>query len=127
MFQTSLPPAVAAGLIVALDIVRDEPERRQTLLRRAAHLREELVRLGFNILNSETQIIPICFGDEGRAKRATDMLWTNGIFAPCYYYPAVGPAEAMVRVNITSGHSAEHLERLLTIVASAGRELGVIR
>jgi glycine C-acetyltransferase len=89
-------------------------------------VRDELTRLGFDTLGSETQIIPVRFRDENKAKRAMHILWDDGIFAPCYYYPAVGPTEAMVRVNITSGHSQAQLDRLLTVLASAGRKLGVI-
>jgi len=126
MFQTSLPPAVAAGLVVAFDIIRDEPERRRTLLRNAARVREELGALGFNIFGGDTQIIPVGFGSAQNAKAATHMLLEEGIFAPCYYYPAVGPDEAMVRVNLTSGHTEEHLDRLLTALARAGRALSVI-
>jgi glycine C-acetyltransferase len=89
-------------------------------------VRDELKRLGFDIFNSETQIIPVCFEDEGKAKQAMHMLWNRGIFAPCYYYPAVGPTEAMIRVNITFGHSEAHLDRLLTALSAAGKRLGII-
>ena len=109
MFQTSLPAAVANGLVAAFDVIRDE-----------------LKRLGFDTFDSQTQIIPVRFGDETRAKQAMHKLWDYRIFAPCYYYPAVGPTEAMVRVNITFAHSEAHLERLLTALAKTGRSLGVI-
>jgi 8-amino-7-oxononanoate synthase len=126
MFQTSLPPAVANGLVAAFDVIRDEPERRHGVLRRATLVRDELKRLGFDTFDSQTQIIPVRFGDESRAKQAMHKLWDYRIFAPCYYYPAVGPTEAMVRVNITFAHSDAHLERLLTALAKTGRSLGVI-
>jgi 7-keto-8-aminopelargonate synthetase-like enzyme len=74
----TLPPPVASGLVAAFDIIRDEPERRRSLLRRAALVRDELKRVGFDTLDSQTQIIPVRFGDECKAKQAMHMLWDHG-------------------------------------------------
>ena len=42
VFSTASPPAVSAAALAALDIVRDEPQRRTSLLQRSALLRENL-------------------------------------------------------------------------------------
>src|SRR6185369_9555100 len=42
VFSTAFPPAVAAAAITALQIVRDEPQRRTELLARAQSIREQL-------------------------------------------------------------------------------------
>ena len=126
VYQTSMAPAMAAGLIVAFDLIRDEPERRITLAKNSAYVNRELIRLGFDTFGSKTQIIPVRFWSEQKAKRATEMLLNSGVFSPCYYYPAVRRDEAMVRVNLMSIHSDEQLSRLLTALEVAGKDTGVI-
>jgi 8-amino-7-oxononanoate synthase len=126
VYQTSMAPAMAAGLIIAFDLIRDEPERRITLAKNAAYVNKELIRLGFDTFGSKTQIIPVRFWSEQKAKRATEMLLESGVFAPCYYYPAVRRDEAMVRVNLMAIHSEEQLSKLLTAIEAAGKETGVI-
>ena len=41
IYSTALPPAVVAANIEALNIVKDEPHRRQTLLANADYFRAE--------------------------------------------------------------------------------------
>ena len=126
MFQTSMPAGIAMALTVALDLIREEPWRRQRLIAMAEKVRNHLTSLGFNIFNSTTQILPVGFKNEANAKKAAEMLMDDGIFAPPYYYPAVGQDEAMVRVNLTAIHTDVDIEKLLDALEKIGRKLGII-
>jgi 8-amino-7-oxononanoate synthase len=61
IFSTAPPPAIAAALEASLEVIANEPERRDRLLARARHLRE---RLG---LAGDSPIIPIIIGENERA------------------------------------------------------------
>ena len=126
VYQTSMPPSTAAGLIKAFELIGTEPELRQTLSHNASVVNRELVRLGFDTFGSRTQIIPVRFWEEPKAKKASDILLKRGIFAPCYYYPAVRRDEAMVRINLMATHSDDDLSTLLEALECAGRETAVI-
>ena len=67
-----------------------------------------------------------CFFDEQKAKLAAARLEEAGIFAPPYYYPAVGLDEAEVRLNLVYGHTQEHLCKVLEVLEKVGKETGVI-
>src|SRR5512133_3688574 len=58
VFSASLPAASVAAAGAALEILRNEPERRQHLLRVAELLRRELRLSGFAVLDGETAIPP---------------------------------------------------------------------
>src|SRR4029077_16693218 len=58
IFTTSLPPAVMAMGIAAIDLVKKEPERRQKLRDSCEQLRAGLNALGFTLGNSQSQILP---------------------------------------------------------------------
>jgi len=64
IFSASIPPACAAAVLAALHIMRDEPEHVQRLSQISARMRASLRQLGFNILNSQSPIIPIHIGDD---------------------------------------------------------------
>jgi 7-keto-8-aminopelargonate synthetase-like enzyme len=126
VFQTSMPPVVAAGLIASFDLIRDEPQRRHRLLAISARVNSELLRLGFDTLGTETQIIPVRFGDPIKALKAQQVLFNEGIFAPRYYYPAVPKGEDMVRINLMSAHSDLQIDLMLSAMEKAGKATGVI-
>lgn len=126
MFQTSMPPATVAGIIAAFDVMEKEPWRRERVQSLSATVRNRLLENGFDILGSETQIIPICFRSSDNAKAAADKLWERGIFAPPYYYPAVRKDEGMIRANITAGHTDGQVDQFLEVIKEIGVDLGVI-
>src|SRR6201992_2668940 len=59
VFSASLLAASVAAVAQALDIMRQEPERRARLLSVAQSLREELMARGFAVLPGETAIVPV--------------------------------------------------------------------
>ncbi|HUR70759.1 MAG TPA: 8-amino-7-oxononanoate synthase, partial [Candidatus Limnocylindrales bacterium] len=58
IFTTSLPPAVMAMALAALDLVQSEPQRRAALRLQCQQLKLGLSRLGFELGRSESPILP---------------------------------------------------------------------
>jgi 8-amino-7-oxononanoate synthase len=120
VFSTASPAATAAAAIAALDIVRDEPQRRRQLLTRSQSLREELSDRGWNVGLSASQIIPIVVGDPERAMKMSAELRERGLFAPAIRPPTVPEGEACLRVSLTAGHTEEMIETLVAALESNG-------
>jgi len=114
IFSTALPAAAAAASLAALDIVRDEPWRRTTLLAQARKLREALAAQGWNIGPSESQIIPLIVGEAEKALRLSGELRRRGLFVPVVRPPAVPEGEARLRISLTAAHTDEMITQLLT-------------
>jgi 8-amino-7-oxononanoate synthase len=113
VFSTAHPPAVAAAAIAALDIVRDEPHRRVTLLERAAELRRALCDQGRNIGDAAGQIIPIIIGDARATMQIAGRLRERGMFVPGIRPPSVPEGESLLRISLSYGHTADMIERLV--------------
>ena len=113
VFSTGIPPAQAAVALAALDVVRDEPERRRKLLETAARLRGRLAALGLNIGASQSQIVPVILGDVERAVAASRALWQRGLLVPAIRPPSVPRGQSRLRISLTCGHTSEHLGRLV--------------
>jgi len=113
VFSTAGPTATMAAAIAALDIVRDEPERRRRLLDRSDKLRVELARQGWNVGASASQIIPLVVGNPERAMSLSLQLLERGLFVPAIRPPTVPEGEALLRVSLTAGHTDEMTTTLL--------------
>ncbi len=118
VFSTAFPPSIAAAAITALNILRDEPERRRNLLDRAADLRAKLTAAGHNLGRSASQIIPIYLGDPERTMHLAQSLRKRGLFIPGIRPPTVPPGESLLRLSLSSAHTPEMLDQLLTALQS---------
>jgi len=118
IFSTALPAAIAAAAFAALDIVRDEPQRRTALLARAQELRNTLRGAGWNVGASASQIIPLIVGEPARATALSHVLRERGLFVPAIRPPTVPEGEACLRISLTVGHTDE---MLAILVAALGQ------
>ena len=116
IFTAPIAPSVVGGLIESIKIVKKETWRRERLLDNARYLREGLKDLGFNTMNSETQIIPVLLGDEKRAVKVSKFLFKNGVFVPVAQWPAVSKKTARLRFALMVDHTKEQIDYLLSIM-----------
>lgn len=126
IFSASIPPSNAAAVLAALDIIENEPERREHLWKNARRMKREFADLGFDVGRTETPIIPIVIGADMEAFEFWKALFDRGVFTNPVVSPAVPPGQAMIRTSYTATHTDEHLDRVVEIVAAVGREKGLI-
>jgi 8-amino-7-oxononanoate synthase len=124
VFSTAGPAAAAAAAMVALDVIRDEPERRRQLLDRSQALRGELLDRGWKVSASVSQIIPLLVGDAGRAVQLSLKLADQGLFVPAIRPPTVPEGEARLRISLTAGHTCAMTTQLVTAL---GRPSGAFQ
>ncbi len=124
IFTASLAPAVAGGVLKALEIMQAEPERLDALWRNTRKMHEGFRQIGFKIGTTQTPIVPILIGSEAKAFQFTQRLYEEGVFATPAIYPAVRYGEAIVRTSYMATHTDEDLDRVLEIFSRLARELG---
>ena len=115
MFSTAMPPSASAVAIAALEVVSSSEgkELRNKLFENVKYLKEGFLKLGFNIMGSESQIIPIFIGSDQAAIKASRLFFEKNIFAPCVRWPAVSKGKARIRFTITAAHTKEQIDYLL--------------
>jgi 8-amino-7-oxononanoate synthase len=113
MFSTAPPAAACYAALTALEIVKTEPHRRETVLHLSATLRKALQDDGWNIGNSVSQIVPIVVNSPDRAVLLSNGLCEHGLFVPAIRPPSVPEGEACLRVSLTYLHQPEDLSRLV--------------
>lgn len=126
IFSASIPPANAATVLAALEIMRREPERVIRLNQNAERMRKGYRELGFNIGNSETPVIPIIIGNDTQTLQFWWMLFNAGVFVNPVLSPAVPPGRQLLRTSYMATHTNEQLDRVLEIFEQVGKEVGLI-
>ena len=95
--------------------MKREPDRIERVNKIAETMRTEYKRLGFDIGNSETPIIPIIIGDETITLKTWKMLFENGVFVNPILTPATPPGRQLLRTSYMATHTDNQLDRVLTI------------
>jgi len=113
IFTTSLPPAVLAMAIAAIDLLYKEPQRRLALWHNCRALREGLKKLGFSLGRSQSQILPLVIGDAQECMSFSERLLQKGIFAQGIRPPTVPPGTSRLRITLMATHTHEHLHKAL--------------
>jgi 8-amino-7-oxononanoate synthase len=126
IFSASMAPSTVAAVIAALDIIEQEPERREHLWRNATHLRTGLQDLGFNTGRSATPIIPVILGEDTLTFRFWRGLFDRGIFTNAAVRQAVPPGCSLLRTSVIATHTVAQIDRVLEAFEEVGRNLGVI-
>lgn len=126
IYTTGVPPAVAASALAALEIVEQEPERRQQLWRNATFLRQGLEELGYKLGPTSSPILPVIIGDASPTMALATALLQRGVFAQGIRPPTVPEGTARLRVTPMATHTQAQLVQALAAFAEAGRELGFL-
>ncbi|MEO8479855.1 MAG: pyridoxal phosphate-dependent aminotransferase family protein [Gemmatimonadota bacterium] len=126
IFTASLPPANTAGVIAALQVMQDEPERREQLWVNARRLQHGFQTLGFEIGPTETPIVPVLIGPLDTTFVFWRKLYDAGVFTNPVVPPAVPPSQCRLRTSVMATHTAEQIDHALEAFATIGKELGVI-
>ena len=122
IFTTSLPPAVMAISIAALDLVKKEPQRRQELRENSEQLRAGLKALGFILGDSRSQILPLMVGDATRCMQLSELLLENRVFAQGIRPPTVPVDTSRLRITLMATHTPEQINQALQIFAEVAQK-----
>jgi len=116
IFTTGLSPMCVAAAQAALSILQENTAPRARVQKLSSQLRDGLRRLGFDILGSESQIVPVLLGEAEEALRCANRLLEAGIFAPAIRPPTVHAHHCRIRFSITADHIEEDIDHLLKML-----------
>ncbi len=126
LLSGSHPPPVAAACIAAIDILETEPSHVKNLWKNTKYLKAAMDDLGFNTGVSETPIIPIIVGESEAAKRMSNRLFEEGVFALPIVFPMVARDQARLRLIMNAALTKDDLDEAIAAFEKVGKELNVI-
>jgi 8-amino-7-oxononanoate synthase len=127
IFSAAPPPASVAAALATVDIMENEPERREKLWANTRFFAEGLRSLGLDTGESKTPVVPVVVGEDFTALRMVQRLHEEGVFVNCVLSPATPPGRALIRTSLMATHSKEQLARALDAIEKVAREVGLVR
>jgi glycine C-acetyltransferase len=126
VYSTAMPPSVAAASLKAIEIMQTESWRREQLWKNTQAMHQNLKGAGFDIMASQTPIIPILVRDPKLAVEFSGRLLKENIFMGAIRPPTVPLSTARLRLSIMATHTPEDLERVMDQCKKIGKDLCLI-
>jgi len=126
IFSASATPASAAAVIAAIDIIKSEPERMKNLWEVTHYAIDNFRKLGFDIGNTVTPIIPLYIRDNLKTLTITRMLMDEGIFVNPVVAPAVSKDNTLIRFSLMATHTKDQVDIALEKFQKLGKKLHII-
>jgi len=126
LLSGSHPPAVTAACIAAIDVLETEPRHVKKLWSNTKYFKKRLVSIGFDLGKSETPITPVMLADSSLARKFSERLFEEGVFALPIVFPMVARDKARIRNIVNAGLSRKDLNDALAAYEKIGKELNVL-
>jgi glycine C-acetyltransferase len=126
LLSGSHPPPVVAACIAAIDVLENEPEHVDRLWTNTKYFKKTMKELGFDIGNSQTPITPVIVGESTIAKKLSERLFEEGVFALPIVYPMVALHKARIRTIMNAALTREDLDFAISAFEKIGKELKII-
>lgn len=127
IFTASITPASTAAVNAAMDIMIAEPERQKHLWDITNYALDEFRRLGCEIGNTSTPIIPLFIRDDYKTFHVTRDLLDEGVFVNPVVTPAVAPQDTLIRYSLMATHTKEQVARSIEAIEKVFRKYEIIK
>lgn len=119
VYTTATPPALAAAVLAALDLIRRDAPRRARLQALMAQLKSGLRLRRWALMPSDSAIQPLLVGDNQAALALSDYLLAHDILVPAIRPPTVPAGTARLRISLSAAHTPDEVERLIAVLRQA--------
>ncbi len=125
IFTSALPTHLCNSALYAISIAKKGTLQRR-LFNNVKFLQDGLRKIGYDIGNSCSQIIPIHIGSENLAVKSADKLLQKGIFDHPMRFPTVKMGCAVLRLSLSASHTKEQLIYTLKELKYIGKKHKVV-
>ena len=127
LFSNTLAPAIVGASLRVLALLTESTELRDRLEENTHYFREKMTAVGFDITPGEHPIVPVMLYDAKLAQEFAARMLQEGIYVVGFYYPVVPQGKARIRVQLSAGHTREHLDKAIAAFTKVGKELEVLK
>jgi glycine C-acetyltransferase len=121
IFTSALPTHLCNFAIESISIAKKGVQQRK-LFKNVQMVRKGLRKIGYNIGNSVSQIIPIQIGSEKLAMEFASKLLVKGIFVHPMRFPTVKKGCSVLRLSLSASHTKAELVYTLGELYNLGRK-----
>lgn len=126
IFSAAVPPASAAAAKAAFDVIEEESWRVKKLQENYDYFAGRLRQAGFDLLYSETAIVPVICGSTERAATLARYCRERGIFVQAVVAPVVPDGLARLRCCVSAAHTMEDIDYCADTIIAGGKAMGIV-
>jgi glycine C-acetyltransferase len=126
LFSNSIPPLVAAAGVKAFNLLEESNVLQDKLHENVDYFIAKMKEAKFDIKPTESAICAVMLYDAKLSQEFAAALLDEGIYVIGFYYPVVPQEQARIRVQLSAGHTREHLDKAINAFVKVGKQLKVI-
>lgn len=126
LFSNSLAPAIVGASLKVFELLEKDTKLRDTLEWNTNYFKDGMKKAGFDIIDGDSAIVPVMLYDAKLSQVMADELLKKGIYVIGFFFPVVPKDKARIRVQLSAGHTKEHLDKAIQAFTEVGRELNIL-
>jgi 8-amino-7-oxononanoate synthase len=119
IYTTAMPPALAAAVLAALDVIAAADGQRLQLQRLRELLSTQLQLCRWQLMPSPTAIQPLIVGSNEEALKLSEYLLAADVLVPAIRPPTVPQGTARLRISLSAAHTEADVARLVAVLNRA--------
>ena len=125
LFSNTLSPAICAASLKVFEILSASTELQDKVHENVEYFRKELGKLGFDVLQGDSAIVPIMLYDPKVAGEFANRMLEKGVYVVSFCYPVVPKGKDRIRTQVSAGHTKEDLDFAVKCFAEVKKEMGL--
>jgi glycine C-acetyltransferase len=125
LFSNTLAPAIVAASLKVIEMLSDSTELRDKLMENTSYFRQQISKLGLDVIEGEHPIVPIMLGDAVLAQKMAEKLLDKGVYVIGFSYPVVPKGAARIRTQMSAAHNKGDLDFIIKKIDEVKKELGI--
>jgi len=125
LFSNTLAPAVAAGTMKVLDIIDKDLSMREKLFANTKLFAEEIKKIGLDVMDGGTPIIPIMLYDEHKAVEMASRMMEKGVYVVAFSYPVVPKGKARIRTQLSAALNEQDIMYIVDCFKQVKEEMNI--
>jgi glycine C-acetyltransferase len=126
LFSNSIPPLVAAAGVQAFHLLQESNTLQDQLHENIDYFIAKMQEAEFDIKPTESAICAVMLYNAKLSQDFAAALLDEGIYVIGFFYPVVPKEQARIRVQLSAGHTREHLDKAVAAFIKVGKKLRVI-
>jgi 8-amino-7-oxononanoate synthase len=126
MFTASLPPAIVASTLKALEKLEKDSGLRKQLMANSKRLFDGLNAMGFTTGSKASPIVAVVMPDLQAALSMWNALLDNGVYLNLALPPATPDNRPLLRSSVSAAHTPEQIDEVLRVFEMVGRSFGLL-
>ena len=127
LFSNTLAPAIVGASIKAINLISNDNSLILKIQNNTKYFRNKIQKIGFDIKGDTHPIVPIMIYDDKIASEMADYMYENGVYVVGFSYPVVPKGLARIRVQISSSHTKDQMDKAIDLFQKAGRKFKIIK